>query len=103
MRLDRILSGAPDVFKGADRNCQPMEQAMKLTVVRYKTKPEAADENQRLVEGVFQELSAKAPDDARYMNLRLTVFFFHHTGVTENKDGVNPIPRLEAFRAFQAG
>ena len=31
---------------------------MKMTVVRYRTKPETADENQRLIEAVFQELRA---------------------------------------------
>ena len=29
---------------------------MKLTVVRYKTKPEMAEENARLIQQVFQEL-----------------------------------------------
>ena len=32
---------------------------MKLTVVRYRTKPEMAEENARLIEAVFQELRAK--------------------------------------------
>jgi len=32
---------------------------MKLTVVRYKTKPDAAQENERLIKQVFQELQAK--------------------------------------------
>ena len=36
---------------------------MKLTVVRYRTKPETADENASLVQAMFQELHAKSPDD----------------------------------------
>ena len=34
---------------------------MKQTVVRYRTKPECAEENTRLIEEVFQELQARAP------------------------------------------
>jgi hypothetical protein len=34
---------------------------MKRTVVRYKAKPEKVEENQRLIEKVFQELHAKSP------------------------------------------
>src|SRR3954471_21728157 len=45
--------------------------AMKRMLVRYKTKPEAADLNQRLIEAVFQELHAKAPDGVQYLALRL--------------------------------
>jgi hypothetical protein len=76
---------------------------MKLTVVRYRTKPERTEENQRLVEGVFQELRAKSPDDVRYLNLKLSDGTFIHISVAETRDGVSPIPRLEAFRSFQAG
>ena len=38
---------------------------MKRTVVRYKAKPEMAQENQRLIENVFAELHAKSPDGVR--------------------------------------
>jgi hypothetical protein len=40
---------------------------MKRTVVRYKTKPEQAEENARLIEKVFQELRTRAPDGVRYL------------------------------------
>ena len=40
---------------------------MKRTVVRYKAKPERIEENQRLIERVFQELHAKAPEGVRYL------------------------------------
>jgi hypothetical protein len=45
---------------------------MKLTVVRYRTKPEMAEENARLIHTVFQELRAKSPDDVRYLSVRLS-------------------------------
>ena len=35
---------------------------MKQTLVRYKIRPEEAQENVRLIERVFQELKAKAPE-----------------------------------------
>jgi hypothetical protein len=45
---------------------------MKLTVVRYRTKPEMADENARLIQAVFQELRAESRDEVRYVALRLS-------------------------------
>jgi hypothetical protein len=82
---------------------QPMEHVMKLTVVRYRTKPETADENARLIQAVFQELRAKSPDDVRYLALRLSDGTFIHFSIAETQDGASPIPRLEAFRSFQSG
>jgi hypothetical protein len=76
---------------------------MKLTVVRYKTKPETADENERLIQAVFQELRTKSQDDVRYLALRLGDGTFVHFSIAETEDGASPIPRLEAFRPFQAG
>jgi len=38
---------------------------MKWTLVRYRAKPERADENQRLSAAVFDELAAKAPAGLR--------------------------------------
>ncbi|WP_348629585.1 hypothetical protein [Mesorhizobium sp. M7A.F.Ca.ET.027.03.2.1] len=40
---------------------------MKRHLIRYKTKPERTDENERLVKAVFQELREKSPDGVRYM------------------------------------
>jgi len=40
---------------------------MKRTLIRYKTKPDLAQENQRLIESVFAELEAKSPDGVRYL------------------------------------
>ncbi|HEY1748749.1 MAG TPA: hypothetical protein VGG11_18535 [Xanthobacteraceae bacterium] len=76
---------------------------MKLTVVRYRTKPEIADENQRLIQAVFQELCAKSQDDVRYLALRLSDSTFVHFSIAETEDGASPVPRLDAFRTFQSG
>ncbi len=38
-----------------------MEKTMKRTLIRYKTKPEAADGNAGLIAKVFEELKAASP------------------------------------------
>ncbi|MDT5048085.1 MAG: hypothetical protein QOG75_3973, partial [Mycobacterium sp.] len=52
---------------------------MGTTVVRYKTKPERAEENQALVEAVFVELAQTAPEGLTYTSYRLAdgVTFVH--------------------------
>jgi hypothetical protein len=80
-----------------------MEQDMKRTVVRYKTRPDQADENARLIERTFAELRTKGPQDVRYLALRLADGTFVHFSVSDTADGKSPIPSLDAFRAFQAG
>jgi hypothetical protein len=76
---------------------------MRLTVVRYKTKPETADENERLIQAVFEELRTKSRDDVRYLALRLGDGTFVHFSIAESENGASPIPRLDAFRSFQSG
>lgn len=69
---------------------------MSTAVIRYQTKPEAADENQRLIENVFAELAATAPPGLRYSTFRLAdgVTFVHVI------DGEG-LPELTAFQEFQ--
>jgi radical SAM superfamily enzyme with C-terminal helix-hairpin-helix motif len=69
--------------------------------VRYKTKPEQAEENARLIGKVLQELQATSPDGVRYLVLRLGDGTFLH--FVETADGTSPIPALEAFQSFQSG
>ncbi|MGZ4735608.1 MAG: hypothetical protein ACXVJW_16560 [Acidimicrobiia bacterium] len=75
---------------------------MAVTVVRYKTKPDRAEENQAFVEQVFAELDAKRPDGLRYMTFRLAdgVTFVHVASV-ETEDGTNPLTGVNAFGLFQ--
>jgi hypothetical protein len=75
--------------------------SMKQIVVRYKTKPEKAEENARLVEKVFEELRTKSPDGVRYLALKLADGTFIHFSTTETEDGISPIPKLDAFRSFR--
>jgi hypothetical protein len=74
---------------------------MKRTLIRYKTKPETTEQNQRLIEDVFAELQLKSPEGLRYMVLKLGDGSFLH--FVEAGDGNNPLLAMEAFRRFQGG
>ena len=73
-----------------------------VKVVRYTTKPEAADENARLVKAVFAELAETRPDGLRYATVRLDdgVSFVH---IAEVDAEHNPLSSSPAFAEFQAG
>jgi len=74
----------------------------KTVVVRYQTRPEAAEDNQRLIEQVFEQLADENPDGVRYTVYRLAdgVSFVH---VVVHEDDSDPLPKLSAFAAFQKG
>ena len=71
-----------------------------IRIIRYRTRPEAAEENQRLVEKVFASLNAEDPGGLRYASYRLAdgVSFVHV--VVHEGDG-DPLGSLPAFAAFQ--
>src|SRR2546429_9566417 len=75
----------------------------KRLVTRYATQStEAADENQRRVEGVFAELAASKPDNVSYIVLRLADDSFVHVSFhNHGDDEVNPIASTAAFAHFQ--
>jgi hypothetical protein len=74
---------------------------VELTVVRYRTKPDRADENQKLIESVFTELEATRPDGLRYVSLRLADgVSFVHVASSDTSDGSNPLTAVSAFKAF---
>jgi predicted SnoaL-like aldol condensation-catalyzing enzyme len=77
----------------------------KRLVTRYAMKsPEAADENQRRVEGVFAELAAAEPDSVSYIVLRLADDSFVHVSFhNHGDDEPNPIASTAAFAHFQDG
>ena len=77
----------------------------KRLVTRYAMKSaEAADENQRRVEGVFDELAAAKPDSVSYIVLRLADDSFVHVSFhNHGDDEVNPIASTAAFAHFQDG
>ena len=77
----------------------------KRLVTRYAMQSaEAADENQRRVEGVFDELATTNPDNVSYIVLRLADDSFVHVSFHDHRDGeANPIASTAAFAHFQDG
>ena len=77
----------------------------KRLVTRYAMRSaEAADENQRRVEGVFDELGATRPDNVSYIVLRLADDSFVHVSFHNHGDEApNPIASTAAFAHFQDG
>src|SRR6478609_6004418 len=77
----------------------------KRLVTRYAMRSaEAADENQRRVEAVFDELAAAKPDTVSYLVLRLEDDSFVHVSFHDHGDDeVNPIASTAAFAHFQDG
>lgn len=71
----------------------------KATIVRYKTKPESAEENKKLIQAIFAELAVARPEGLRYSAVCLDdgVSFVH---TVELPDGPNPLAQLPAFQAF---
>lgn len=71
-------------------------------VIRYKTKPESADENERLIRAVFAELASEKPEGLHYASFRLDDgVSFLHVAVVDGEE--NPLTKSAAFAEFQAG
>jgi dipeptidyl aminopeptidase/acylaminoacyl peptidase len=72
----------------------------RTSVIRYRTRPDAADENARLVEAVYAALAKAGPPDFEYATYRLEdgVTFVH---VATRPDNDNPLTGLPEFAEFQ--
>ena len=71
-------------------------------VIRYRTKPECAQENERLIRQVFAELAEHHPDGLRYAAFRLDDgVSFVHVALIDGEE--NPLTMSAAFGEFQAG
>ena len=73
----------------------------RAVVVRYRTRPDAADDNQRLIETLFQELAAVQPGGIRYSAFRVDETTFVHVALFDSDR--NPLETLPAFQAFTSG
>jgi hypothetical protein len=74
---------------------------MKADVIRYQTRgPEEAENNQRLIEGVFAELAEQKPEGLRYAAFRLAddVSLMH---VVVAEEGDETLTGLASFKEFQ--
>jgi hypothetical protein len=76
---------------------------LEVTVVRYQTKPDRADENQQLIEAVFAELERRRPEGFAYRVFRFEdgVSFMHivieHD--VQNPESLQDVPAFQAFAA----
>ena len=74
---------------------------MKQVMVRYKVKPERAEENEELVRAVYAELRRTEPAGIRYATFQLEDgVSFVHLSSTETEDGHNPLSETKAFKEF---
>jgi hypothetical protein len=81
-----------------------MRSVVKSTVVRYRTRAERAEENQRLVEAVFDDLRGRAPNGFSYQVQRLDDgVSFLHVVVEDDIPGSDSLQDVPAFQAFLAG
>jgi hypothetical protein len=73
---------------------------MRQVIVRYRVKPDRADENVSLVRAVYEELDKDKPEGLRYATLRLDdgVSFVH---LSESESDTSPLTEVPAFKAFQ--
>ena len=74
---------------------------MSTPIIQYEVKPDQADENQRLVEAVFEQLRTENPQGLHYATFRMEdgVSFIHL--VAYDDDDADPLRPLAAFQAFQ--
>lgn len=72
-----------------------------VKMIRYRTHPEHAAENERLIRGVFAQLAEQHPAGVHYAAFRLDdgVSFVHLVAL-DGED--NPLPAMPAFQEFQA-
>lgn len=76
------------------------KQMGSMVVIRYETRAEVADENERLVRQVFAQLDEGRPEGLRYATFRLADgVTFMHLAVSEGE--TSPLVDLPAFKEFQ--
>lgn len=75
---------------------------MGSAMVRYKVRPERADENETLVKAVYEELARRQPEGLRYATFKLPdgVSFMHIVFETDQPGRI--LSEVAAFRAFTA-
>jgi hypothetical protein len=79
-----------------------VEVTVPASLIRYRTHADRADDNTRLIEAVFAELSAAQPDGVRYTVACAPDATFYHLVRTDGDDITKLIPSLAAFKELQA-
>ena len=79
-------------------------KTMRRVMVRYKTKPERAAENEDLIKNVFGALDRDKPAGMQYSSYKLADgVSFVHVAQYEMEEGNNPLTSIPEFKAFTAG
>ena len=75
---------------------------MGSSMVRYKVRPDRADENETLVKAVYEELGQSRPEGLHYATFRLPdgVTFVHIVFETDKPGSI--LGEVTAFKAFSA-
>ena len=75
---------------------------MGSSMVRYKVRPDRADENESLVKAVYEELGKARPEGLHYATFRLPdgVSFMHIVFETDQPGSI--LGEVAAFKAFTA-
>jgi hypothetical protein len=111
-RGDHLRRASTHVARARARSLPLREQTLnqegstemrKRLVTRYATNSvDDADENQRRIEAVFEELAGTTPDDVSYLVFRLADNSFVHVSFhNHGDDEINPISSTKAFAHFQ--
>jgi hypothetical protein len=101
-----VLLETPPIRPGYRRLIDERKGSVEKRLVTRYSMPsaEAADENQRRVEGVFAELAAAQPENVSYLVFRLADDSFLHLSFHDHtEDEPNPIASTAAFAHFQDG
>jgi quinol monooxygenase YgiN len=76
---------------------------MTNAMIRYKVKPDRAEENRQLIRAVYEELKRTQPTGIRYATFQLDDgVSFIHLHSSDSTDG-SPLTELPAFKKFQQG
>ena len=73
---------------------------MKLTVVRYRVKPDRVTENEELVRSVYRELAENPVEGLRYGTFRSADRDFLHLSWFDQSLPSNPLLEVTAFQRF---
>jgi hypothetical protein len=104
-RPGAVLLDDADIFGQRETSThQDQErQEMKSVMVRYKVKPDRADENEGYIKRVFEQLKRERPSGLRYASFKLgDGVSFVHIASLDAGDGSNPLGALPAFKVFAA-
>jgi hypothetical protein len=82
--------------------CRAFQRSQAMNrMVRYKIKPDRAEENERYITKVFEQLKQTQPKGLRYASFKLNdgATFVHIVSI-EPEASSHPLKQLETFRAF---